>query len=445
MYMQTTDDSFIIESTKPLSGETYILGAKNSALVVMASLLLVDGVSRLSNIPFSADVMCMIQLLEELGARVILYPEEHMIDIDTRSVHTWKVRPEIMRQMRASIFVMGPLLARFKMAEVAFPGGDVIGARPIDLHLKWLAHMGAEVQHEHHFIRLKAQHGLQAKRVVLEYPSVGATENIIMAATLTPGVTTIINASLEPQVVDLINCLQKMGAIISISAPATVQIQGVSALAPVLYTIMPDWLEAGTVLIAAAATGGAVTVTNVRASDMDVFLLKLQEMGHAISISDDGSRIQFVATQNPQAVSFKTGPYPSFPTDLQAPMMALQCCAQGKSVIEETVFENRLLHVRELQKMGAVISVEGTSARIIGVDSLYGAHVVATDIRAATALVVAGMVAHGKTVMAGVHHWMRGYERLEERLISLGARIFIGTEERHISSQKIIQKQTTVR
>lgn len=436
------DSTFSIETTQPFSGETYILGAKNSALVIMASLLLIDGVSRLSNIPFSADVMCMIRLLEELGAVVTIHLEAHSIDVDTRNISTWRVRPEIMRQMRASIFVMGPLVARFGNAEVAFPGGDVIGARPIDLHLKWLAVMGAQVQNEHHFIRLHAPKGLQSKKVVLEYPSVGATENIVMAAVLTPGITTIINAALEPQVVDLITALKKMGAHIDISAPATIQVEGVSSLNPIEYEIMPDWLEAGTILIAAAASGGSVLINNTRASDMDVFLLKLEEMGHELCVSDQGKKIYLSATDSPQAVSFKTGPYPSFPTDLQAPMMALQCRSQGKSVIEETVFENRLLHARELQKMGAVISIEGTCARIIGVDSLYGAHVVATDIRAATALVVAGLMAQGKTTMAGVHHWMRGYERLEDRLVQLGATIYrTDQDEKGVSVQKVRQRQ----
>lgn len=424
MFASNINSSFLMHQSSPLRGEISVYGSKNATLVIMASLLLTRGVSCLRNVPFSADIQSMIQLLEELGATVIPFPAEHRIEVDTRNASGWKVHPETMKRMRASIFVMGPLLARCGKAEVAMPGGDVIGSRPIDLHLKWLAAMGAEVRQENHFIRIKASsNSLRPVRAILDYPSVGATENIMMAASLTPGITEIVNAALEPQVLDLIKVLQKMGAQITVQAPARIVIEGVSLLEPIDYEIMPDWIETGTILAAVAATGGSVSITNGIASDMEVFLLKLSEMGHTVVVGKSGIGIDFTATLYPQAVSFKTGPYPSFPTDLQAPFMVLQCLAQGKSVIEETVFENRLLHARELQKMGAVISIEGTRATIIGVDQLYGVQVVATDIRAASALVIAGIAAHGTTIMSGVHHWLRGYERLENRLKLLGASI----------------------
>jgi UDP-N-acetylglucosamine 1-carboxyvinyltransferase len=264
---------------------------------------------------------------------------------------------------------------------------------------------------------------LHPARIVLEYPSVGATENIIMAAVATQGVTEIINAALEPEVLDLITILTKMGARIEIAPPATLIITGVSSFAPVEHEVIVDRLEAGALLLAAAITKGSITITNAKPYSMDVFLAKLEEMGHEIIIPASGTGITLKATAEPRAVSFKTAPYPGFPTDLQAPMMAAQCLAQGVSVVEETVFENRLLHVHELQKMGALIKVEQTKAVITGVDKLYGVPVIATDIRASCALALAGLAAHGVTTMTGLHHWTRGYEGLEQKLTLLGARI----------------------
>ncbi len=416
-----------IESSGPLQGSVNLYGAKNAVLVIIASLLLTKGKSRLFNVPASDDVLQMITLLQSLGAEIFFYQQEHILEVDTSGINKWQVSAEIMKKMRASILVMGPLLARFGKADIAIPGGCLIGSRPIDYHLKNFKKMGAHIEECGEYLTARAQL-LQSRRIVLEYPSVGATENIMMAATLTPGTTAIINAALEPEVLDLISILLKMGANICAQAPATIIIEGVTTLSPVEHTIVSDRLEAGALLLAAAITGGSIHVAHAVATDMDVFLLKLEEMGHEIIIGSHGKGISLKATANPQAVSFKTAPYPGFPTDLQAPMMAALCLAEGASVVEETVFENRLLHVRELQKMGAQIKVENNKALITGVDKLYGMSVIATDIRASCALVLAGLAAQGSTVMTGIHHWTRGYDGLEYKLMDLGAQVKVYDE-----------------
>jgi UDP-N-acetylglucosamine 1-carboxyvinyltransferase len=387
----------------------------------MASLLLAHGKSTLKNVPGSDDVLQMIRLLRQLGATITYQPELHTLEIDTTTVNSYQVSHDIMKKMRASILVMGPLLARFGRADMALSGGCVIGTRPINYHLNNFAKMGVDVEINGDFIRAKVG-TLLAGTYPLEYPSVGATENIMMAAVLTKGITRIINAALEPEVLDLVAVLQKMGAHISIVAPATVEIEGVADLKPVEHAIMYDRLEAGTLLIATAIVGGELYLPDAPASTMDVFLMKLQEMGHRVECGKDGVGIRLQATKSPRAVSFKTAPYPGFPTDLQAPMLAAQCLATGTSVIEETVFENRLLHVHELRKMGAQIHTDSyNKATITGVDELYGAHVIATDIRTSAALVAAGLAARGVTTMAGIHHWKRGYEHMEKTLSQLGA------------------------
>lgn len=411
-----------VKHTRSFQGTAQLVGAKNAVLVIMASLLLTTGKSRLLNVPASADVEHMITLLQHMGADVHFWREDHILEIDTTHVNKWRVDIEIMKKMRASILVMGPLLARFGRVDLAVPGGCVLGARPIDYHLSNFAKMGVTIESQGEFLRGYTSQ-LKAQKLVLEYPSVGATENVMMAATLTRGITQIINAALEPEVLDLITVLQKMGARIHIDAPATIVIQGVETLKTIEHSIVPDRLEAGALLIAAAATGGSLYVPQAPANIMDVFLLKLEQMGHTVEIDPSGVGVTFRATHSPRAVSFKTGPYPSFPTDLQAPMMALQCTAQGTSVIQETVFENRLLHVRELQKMGAQIKVEYNTATIMGVEQLYGSSVIATDIRASCALVIAGFMGQGSTTITGIQHWKRGYEHLEHKLAALGGLI----------------------
>lgn len=412
----------VIEQSWGLSGEVELVGAKNAVLVIMAALILTRGKSILNNVPASSDVEQMILVLEELGAQVTFVRKEHRLEVDTTSVSKYGVSAEIMRKMRASILVMGPLLARFGKANIALPGGCVIGPRPVDYHIKNFEQMGVIVEVHGDYLNAVAPL-LQATTLVLDYPSVGATENIMMAATLTPGVTRIINAALEPEVMDCIAVLRKMGADIAILPPATIEIKGVSTLKPIEHAIVYDRLEAGALLLAAAITGGEISLPQAPAYTLDIVLKKLRDMGHSVTVGNDNVGVTLRATQTPRAVSFKTGPYPGFPTDLQAPMMAAQCIANGSSVIEETVFENRLVHVRELQKMGAQITIEHNKAIVMGVEELYGTQIIATDIRSSCALVLAGLVAKGTTHMTGIHHWQRGYEMLERKLAHLGARI----------------------
>ena len=425
-YMERHDDSgaLIIHKSLPLSGEATIVGGKNAVLVMIASLILTEGKSVLTNVPLSADVLQMISLLRDLGAEVLFQANENRLEVDSSFIRKFQLHPQIMKKMRASVLVMGPLLARFGKAEIALPGGCLIGARPIDFHIKNFIKMGVTINVENEFLRAYVDQ-LKPARLVLDYPSVGATENILMASVLTEDVTTIINASLEPEVMELITVLQKMGAKITIEPPATITIEGVTSLQPIEHEVMPDRLEAGGLLLAAAVTGGIISLPNARYDHLDTFLAKLQEMGHTIEVGYNGSGITLIATDQPQGVSFRTGPYPGFPTDLQAPMTAALCLAEGKSFIHETVFENRFLHVRELQKMGAQISLEGDRAIVTGVEELFGTNVIASDIRASCALVLAGLAAKGKTVVTGIRHWRRGYEALEKKLEALGAQIIL--------------------
>lgn len=417
-----SNEYILVEQSLNLSGQASLVGAKNAVLVIMASLVLADGESKLYNVPKSQDVLNMIKLLESLGARVFFDAEGHFLSVDTIGINKYQVCREIMKEMRASVLVMGPLLARFGCADIALPGGCAIGPRPIDYHLKNFEKMGVNVNISGEFIVARAEK-LNATKIILEYPSVGATENILMAATLTQGVTRIVNAAIEPEVLDLIDVLKKMGANISILPAATIEITGVECLKPVEHKIIYDRLEAGALLLAAAITGGQIYLPDAPAFAMDIFLMKLNEMGHHIEVGPNETGISLKATSRPKAVSFKTGPYPGFPTDLQAPMMAAQCIAEGTSVVTETVFENRLLHVRELQKMGAQIKVDHDTATIIGIEKLYGASVIATDIRASCALILAGLVAEGQTIMTGIHHFKRGYDNLDLKLEKLGASI----------------------
>lgn len=421
----------IVNQSVPLKGEVKLTGAKNAVLVIMASLILTSGKSKLTNVPASQDVWHMIKLLNDLGATTSFDPLLGILDVDTTNIDKYAVNPDIMKKMRASILVLGPLLARFKRAAVALPGGCSLGARPIDFHLKAFARMGAKVEQNGEYLNVLANE-LHPGIFILEYPSVGATENIIMASVFTHGTTRIINAALEPEVFDLIAILKKMGAQIEILAPATIEITGVAKMNPVEHSIMFDRLEAGSLMLAAAITGGEIYLPQAPVEYMDVFLEKLREMGHEVHVGVPGSSeqtigIYFKATKSPKAVSFKTMPYPGFPTDLQAPMMAALTLAAGTSVIQETVFENRLLHVRELQKMGAQITVHGDTATVVGVDQLYGASVIAPDIRASCALVLAGLAAEGTTKMSGVPHLKRGYDNFAEKLNTLGAKVSFTT------------------
>lgn len=417
-----------VEPSGPLSGTVSVNGAKNAVLVQLAATLLVNGQSVLKNVPISADVFFMVKLLEQLGALVYFDQQKKTVQVDARSINQYVVDTEIMRRMRASVLVIGPLLIRLGKAQFVCPGGCSIGSRPIDYHLKSFSHMGAGVQQTGDTSLVFAKK-LQPARIVLEYPSVGATENVMLAAVCTPGTTTIINAALEPEVFDLITLLNTAGARITIAPPATIIINGVSSLMPFDHTVMPDRLEAGALLLAGAITGGNVMVDNARAADLDVFLSKLTQMGHELTCGVHGVGVGIQATLAPEAVSFKTSSYPGFPTDLQAPMSAALCLAVGTSCIHETVFENRLLHVPELQKMGAHICVSSCDrVQIKGIAQLVGTHVQATDIRASCALVLAGLIAQGTTTIHGLNHWRRGYDGLENKLIYLGARLSVQSE-----------------
>lgn len=418
----------VLEKSPALRGISELHGAKNAVLVIMASLILTSGKNVLHNVPLSHDVFQMIALLESLGAVVSIDADEHTLVIDTSTISNYAVSVDIMKKMRASILVMGPLIARFGKAAIALPGGCLLGERPIDMHLNAFVRMGTQITLDGSYLYAQAQ-SLKSQKFILAYPSVGATENIMMAATITSGKTTIINAALEPEVFDLVTILRKMGAEIQLLPAGVIEIIGVQELKPVTHTIIMDRLEAGTLLLAAAVTGGEVSLPEGPGHALEVFLEKLCEMGHSIEIGIDGVGIQLKATQSPRAVSFKTMPYPGFPTDLQAPMMVAQCLADGTSTITETVYENRMLHVRELQKMGAHIELEGMVAKVKGVDALYGAPLIASDIRASAALVIAGIAAQGTSTMSGIQHVLRGYQDLCGTLQKLGARIMLRAED----------------
>lgn len=428
----------LVEQSNGLKGQVELSGAKNAVLVIMASLILAEGKSRLTNVPNSADVHQMIEALKTLGADISYNPEHATMEVDTTHIRYFSVGPEIMNKMRASILVMGPLLARFGKAHVAVPGGCQIGARPIDYHVRAFARMGVHFDEVGHYLNASLDRNnvlFQNRRIILEYPSVGATENSLMLATLLPGTTTIVNAALEPEVLDLIDVLTKMGAMIDFELPQCIRIVGVSSLKAIDHDVMPDRLEAGSLMLATAVAGGELYLPDARPFHMEVFLEKLREMGHEVYTEyrqTDGTilpGIYFKAHPEPKAVSFKTSQYPGFPTDLQAPMMVAQTLALGESVIEETVFENRMMHVKELVKMGANITLDGTRARVRGVDQLYGCQVIATDIRASCGLVVAGLAAVGQTHISGIHHWKRGYDKLDLKLRRLGAQVTLVEEK----------------
>lgn len=415
-----------VEQSLNLSGVVDLIGAKNAVLPIMAALILTDGKSVLRSVPNSSDVHEMIKLLEYLGTKIYFDEEKNILYVDTTNIKKSEVTNEVMDKMRASILVMGPLLARFKKTRVALPGGCLIGARPIDLHLKGFECLGVNIKNDDKYFYASYANDKKDHKIILEYPSIGATENLIMFATLKQGTTKIINAALEPEVLDLINVLKKMGAQIEFDLPATIKIIGVKRMFSVEHEIVPDRLEAGTLLLAAAITGGQITLSNAIPEHMDLFLEKLKQMGHEVKVGfNKGRGIKFVATKYPKAVNIKTYPYPGFPTDLQAPMMAVLCLVQGESKVEETVFENRLMHVKELEKMGAQIKTKNSKATVNGVEQLYGTQIIASDIRASAALVIAGLAAEGKTEILGINHWRRGYDRLEKKLQSLGAKIKI--------------------
>ncbi len=425
-----------VKQSGPLQGQVSLDGAKNAVLVIMASLLLTSGKSILKNVPALSDVDAMIRILESLGARIFFDRDTNTLEVDTTHLQPGSIDQDHVKKFRASFLILGPLLARFKDVVLALPGGDEIGARPLDYHIKNFIKMGASVEYVQGLLQARATQ-LLAHKVVLDYPSVGATENLMMAMVLTPGRSSIINAALEPEVLDLIAVLNKMGGRIAVVAPAMIYIDGVSQLNPIEHTVMPDRLEAGSILVAGAISGGDVYIPDAVVKDMDLFLMKLEEMGNVVTCNPSGIGVRLKAGKNQKAVSFKTAPYPGFATDLQPMMMVAQAVAAGSCTIFETVFENRFLHAPELCKMGADIYASGHFAKITGVRTLQGTQVTATDIRAACTLALAGLVAQGETKVYGLHHWKRGYETFDEKLRMLGAII-------ELREQEVMPLQSTV-
>jgi len=413
-------DRLIIRGGVPLDGEIRISGAKNAVLPILAATLLADTPMTVGNVPHLQDVTTTMELLGQMGVSLVV-DEKMNIEVDPRTIRHFRAPYELVKTMRASILVLGPLLARFGQAEVSLPGGCAIGSRPVNLHLKGLEALGAEITVEGGYIRARADR-LQGTRIVLDLVTVTGTENLMMAATLAEGETIIENAAREPEVVDLANCLNRMGARIEGAGTDTLHIQGVESLHGTHYRVLPDRIETGTYLVAGAITRGRVKVKDTRPDTLDATLQALREAGAEITVGEDWIELD-MRGQRPQAVSVRTAPYPAFPTDMQAQFTALNAVAEGTGTITETVFENRFMHVLEMQRMGADVVVQGNTAITRGVERLTGAPVMATDLRASASLVLAGLVAEGDTQVDRIYHIDRGYECIEEKLAQLGARI----------------------
>jgi UDP-N-acetylglucosamine 1-carboxyvinyltransferase len=411
-------DKLIIHGGRRLAGEVAVSGAKNAALPLLFATLLAPGPHRIGNLPRLRDISTAERLLAELGAEVD--SSNGSVQVATEQINSMEAPYELVRTMRASVLVLGPLLARYGRARVSLPGGCAIGARPINLHLKGLEAMGAEIRLDHGYVEASATR-LQGARIYLDIPTVGGTENLMMAATLARGVTVLENAAREPEILDLANALQGMGARIEGAGTDTIVIEGVDELAPMDYRVMPDRIEAGTFLVAAAMTGGRVGVMGSRSEHMEALLSKLEEAG--ATVTTDAQALWVTGPEEIKSVNIKTQPHPGFPTDMQAQFMALMTLGKGTSMITEAVFENRFMHVCELQRMGADICIEGHTATVKGVAGLLGAPVMATDLRASASLVLAGLAADNTTEISRIYHLDRGYEKLEEKFRSLGADI----------------------
>jgi len=410
---------------QPLKGEVRISGAKNAVLPILCATLLADEPVDISEVPHLHDVTTTTHLLSELGAKVSITPSTSTsgsrIIVDPRSVDQHIAPYELVKTMRASILVLGPLLARYGKAEVSLPGGCAIGARPVDQHIKGLHALGAEISVEEGYIKARADR-LQGARFAFDMVSVTGTENLLMAAVLAKGTTVLENAAMEPEVTDLAHCLQTLGAKISGIGTARLEIEGVERLSGGQHAVLPDRIETGTFLVAAAITGGSVLLHNTRPDTLDAVLAKLSEAGAHIKTTDNTIHLE-MGGQRPRAVNLTTAPYPAFPTDMQAQFMALNSIADGVGVVNETIFENRFMHVNELLRLGADIQIEGRTAICRGVERLSGAPVMATDLRASACLVLAGLVAQGQTCIDRIYHLDRGYERIEAKLSALGANI----------------------
>jgi len=409
-------DKIIVEGGHPLRGRVSISGAKNAALPILVSSLLTSGRNRYANVPALNDIESIKRLLEHLGARIEVH--EHTVSIDAGGLCEAEAPYDLVRKMRASVLVLGPLVARLGKARVSLPGGCAIGARPINLHLKGLALMGAQIEIKHGYVQASAER-LKGADIYLDVASVTGTENLMMAAVLADGVTVLRNAAREPEVTELADTLNAMGARITGAGTSVITITGVSQLSPVDTTIIPDRIEAGTFLVAAALTGGEVTVCHCEPEHLGAVIHKLKLTGADVTVR--GKDIRVRRSGDIQSVDIKTLPYPGFPTDMQAQFMVLMSVAGGLSIISETIFENRFIHVSELRRMGADITVSGNAAMVKGAESLSGAPVMASDLRASACLVLAGLVARGVTEVNRVYHLDRGYEAMEEKFARLGA------------------------
>ncbi len=414
-------DKLVINGGKPLSGELRISGAKNAALPILAATLLADEPVTIGNMPHLNDITTMIELLGSMGV-TLMVDEKLTVEVDSNTINDFSAPYELVKTMRASILVLGPMLARFGRAHVSFPGGCAIGSRPVDLHLMGLEAMGATINVEEGYINAQVQGRLSGAHIVMETVTVGGTENIMMAAALAEGRTVIENAAREPEVVDLAQCLIAMGAQISGHGTDTVTIDGVERLHGCHYDVMPDRIETGTYLVAAAATRGRIRLRDTCPEYLEAVLHKLEEAGASLSVGPDWIELD-MQDRRPQAVNLRTAPYPGFPTDMQAQFTAMNAIAEGTGTVVETVFENRLIQAHEMNRMGAHIVIEGHTAIITGQETLQGAPVMASDLRASASLVIAGLVAAGTTHVERIYHIDRGYECIEEKLQTLGADI----------------------
>jgi UDP-N-acetylglucosamine 1-carboxyvinyltransferase len=410
----------VVEGGARLEGEVRISGAKNAVLPILCATLLADAPVAIGNVPNLFDVKTTLRVLAELGAGVTM-DDAFDLSIDPRSVRSHVAPYELVKTMRASVLVLGPLLAKFGAAEVSLPGGCAIGSRPVDLHIKGLRALGAEITVENGYIMARADR-LRGARHVFDMVSVGATENVLMAAVLAEGRTVLENAAMEPEIVDLADCLNTLGARVSGAGTGRIEIEGVKRLHGGHHSVLADRIETGTFLVAAAMTGGRVTATHARPDTLDAVLDKLREAGAELDCGDDRITLD-MGGRRPKAIDITTAPHPGFPTDMQAQFMAMDCIADGVAVVNETIFENRFMHVQELQRLGADIRIDGPTAVVRGVERLGGAPVMATDLRASASLVLAGLVAEGETTIDRIYHLDRGYENIEQKFSALGANI----------------------
>jgi len=414
-------EKFQISGGCKLDGSIRISGAKNAALPILMSTLLADGISKISNVPKLNDITTTLELLTKFGASMTLNGQNEVL-LDTHNIDSYQAPYDLVKTMRASILVLGPLLARVGKADVSLPGGCAIGSRPVDLHIKGMEAMGATIEVNDGYIKARAENGLTGAKIFMDTISVGATENILMAATLAKGTSTLENAAREPEIVDLANCLIAMGAKIEGAGTDVITVHGVERLTGATHRVQPDRIETGTYLVAGAITGGRVMLKDTDPNLLEAVLLKLKEAGACISTGDDWIELDMKG-KRVKAVSIKTAPFPGFPTDMQAQFTTLNIIAEGTGIIVENIFENRFMHVNEMLRMGANISVEGNTAICTGVNQLTSAQVMATDLRASASLVLAGLVAEGNTIVDRIYHIDRGYDCIEEKLHALGAKV----------------------